>query len=470
MIGIIIGVVIVVLSAVILLCWKRVPADKAVVVTGLKKRVITGGGGVVIPLLEQAQWISLENIKVEVRTNDSLDFNGVPIDVDSTIIAKLKDDEESILMAMQQFHAGGEKNTVAVIKDIIKDVLTGKLREIISKLTIEEIHKDREKFSDMVEEVAKSDLEKMGIEIKTFTCKDIADQQGYLEALGAKQIARVKKDAEIAKAEAEKEQYEVTSELNRKGEEAKLKAETEIEEAKKEKAIKLSKYKEEQEKARAKAEFAFEVEKNNMQKQIINSKKDAELVEETRQIEIAEKSILKKEKELEATIKKVADAERYDQEIKAEAEKFKKLKEAEVEAEAIKIRGKAEAEAIRLKGQATADAMLAEAQALEKKARVYQEFGQSVILESIAAQLPEISKNIAEPLSKVDNMTIIDNGGQGGASKVTKNVTNIMAELPKVVESLTGLNMIDLITNIPNNNKEVKGTIIETEDNLEERN
>lgn len=429
----------------ILITWKKAAQDKAIVVTGLRRRVISGRGGFVVPFFEQTNRLSLENMKVEVRTKDSLDSNGVPIDTDGVAIIKVKSDPESVLLAMEQFNTGRERDTIDVIKNTVQDVLEGKLREIVSKMSIEEIYKDREMFANEVENVAKNDLERMGLEIKTFTIRDIDDTKGYLQALGAKQIAEVKKNAAIAEAEAKREEMQKTAEAKRLGMEAQIYAEAEIARANKEKELKVQSFKEEEKKAQAKADFAYEVEQNIVHKKVVETLKDAELFEEQRQTEIAEQQVRKKEKELEATVKKVAEADKYRAEQAAEAERFEMIKKAEAEAESIKIKGMAEAEAIRLVGQANADAMKAEAEAMQKKAEAYKEYGEAAIIQMLSDKLPEIARSVAEPLSKMEKMIIIDNGGQGGAAKVSRNIANIIAEVPEVVNSLTGIDLIDII-------------------------
>lgn len=438
----------------ILVMWKKAPQDKAIIVTGLKRRVIQGRGGLVIPFLEQIDRISLENIKVEVRTSDSLDRNGVPISADGVAIIKVKSDYDSVLSAVEQFNTGSEKGTIDNIKVTSQDVLEGKLREIISKMSVEEIYRDREKFANEVEEVAKADFDKMGLEFKTFTIRDIDDNEGYLKALGAKQIAEVKKDAAIAEAEADREKKQKTAEAYRLGKEAELQAETQVAFAEKEKMLKLQEFRMAQDSAKAKADLAYEIEKNIIKKDVIEAEKRAELFEEQRLTEIAEQQAIKREKELEAIIRKQAEAEKYRAEKESEAYKFQKLKQAEAEAEAIKIKGNAEAEAIRAKGMASADAMKAEAEALKEKAEAYKMYGEAAILEMIISRLPEISKNIAEPLTKLDKMVVIDNGGQGGASKVTRNITNIMSELPEVVDTLTGIDLKEVIAKFLNRETE----------------
>nr|WP_307990807.1 SPFH domain-containing protein [uncultured Niameybacter sp.] len=443
----------------IALLWKKAPQDKAIVVTGLKKRVISGAGGVVIPIFEQCDKISLENMKVEIKTFGSLDSNGVPIDTDGVAIIKIRSEKECILQAMEQFNTGKEKETIQVIKSTVQDVLEGKLREIISKMTIEEIYKDREMFANQVESVAKADLERMGLEINTFTIRDIDDQQGYLKALGARQIAEVKKNAAVAEAEAQREQMQRTAEAKRAGREAQIIAETEIARAEKEKELKVQEYKEQEKRAQAKADLAYQVEENIVKKQVIEGLKNAELFEEQRQTEIAQQQAKKREQELEATIRKVAEADKFKIEKSSEADKYRieqqaeaqrieMIKRAEAEAQSIRLRGQAEAEAIKLKGEATAFAMKAEAEAMKEKAEAYKQYGEAAIVEMLTSKLPDIAKAISEPLSKTEKIVVIDNGDGGGASKVTKSVTNIVSQLPEVVNSLTGINLVDVVKGI----------------------
>lgn len=457
-----------IIIALIFITWKKAPQDKAIVVTGLKRRVISGRGGFVVPFFEQTNKISLENMKVEIKTHESLDKNGVPIDTDGVAIIKVNSQPSSVLLAMEQFNTGREKETIEVMKSTVQDVLEGKLREIVSKMSIEEIYKDREMFANEVENVAKSDLEKMGLEIKTFTIRDIDDTKGYLTALGAKQIAEVKKNAAIAEAEAKREEMQKTAEAKRLGMAAQIMAEAQIAEATKDKELKIQSYKEEEKKAQAKADFAYEVEQNIVHKKVVETLKDAELFEEQRQTEIAEQQVRKTEKELESTVKKVAEAEKYKAEQAAEAERFMLIKRAEAEAETIKIKGQAEADAIRAVGEANAASMKAEAEAMKKKAEAYKEYGEAAIIQMLAEKLPEIAKNIAEPISKTEKMVIIDNGGQGGASRVSRNVTNIISELPEVINSLTGIDLVEMVKELSGKKGLKEETNVDIEDETEE--
>lgn len=458
------GIILIILSIVGM--WKRVPQDKAVVVTGLKKRVISGGGGFVVPLLERSDRISLENMKIEIRTDGARTEQGVDIRADGVAVIKVKSDKESILNAVEQFNCGKETQTIEVIKDTAKDVLEGKLREIISKMTVEEIYKDREVFASQVQEVAAVGLASMGLELKAFTIRDISDKNGYLEALGKPRIAEVKKNAAIAEAEAAKETKVKTSESERLGAEAKILAETQVAEASKVKELKIQAYREEQETAKAKADSAYEIERNKVAKEVTETAMLVEITKKEKQTEIQTQEALRMERELLATVNKQADAERYKIQIQADAEKYKiekqseanqysGLKDAEAISMAIKVKAEAEAEAIRMKGQAEASAILAkgtaEAETMEKKAEAFKLYNEAAVTQMIIEKLPEIAASVAEPLSKTEKIVIIDNGGSEGggkgAAKVSGYVTDIVSQLPETIEAMTGFNFMDAIKN-----------------------
>jgi flotillin len=432
--------------------WKKVSQDKALVVTGLKKRVISGGGGLVIPLLEKTDQISLENMKIEVRTDGALTEQGVDITVEGVAVIKVKSDKESILASVEQFNTGREKETIVVIKDTAKDVLEGKLREIISKMTVEEIYKDREKFASQVQEVAALDLAEMGLEIKAFTIRDIGDKNGYLEALGKKRIAEVKRDALIAEAEANKETKIQTAEANRLGQAAFIISETQIAESTKDKELKVQLYRKEQETEKAKADLAYEIEASKVQQEVEKEKMQVQIVRKQKEIELAEQEAARKEKELEATVVKMADAEKYSIEKQAEADKYKEIQNAMAVAEAIKLKGNAMAEAKRAEGMAEVEIIRekgkAEAEAMMKKAEAYKQYNDAAVSQMIIEKLPELAKAIADPLSKTEKIVIVDNGGGAGkgAAKVSGYVTDILSTLPETVNALTGINLMDILS------------------------
>lgn len=449
-VAIILGVLFLLIIS-ILAMWRKVSQDKALVVTGLRKRVISGGGGIVIPLLERTDRISLENIKIEVRTDGALTEQGVDITADGVAVIKVKSDKESVLAAVEQFNTGSEKQTIEIIKDTAKDVLEGKLREIISKMTVEEIYKDREKFASQAQEVAAVDLSEMGLEIKAFTIRDISDNNGYLQALGKKRIAEVKRDAQIAEAEANKETKIKTAEANQLGEAARLLAETQIAESTKEKELKVQSYRKEQETSKAVADLAYEIEASKVQQEVEREKMQVQIVIKQKEIELAEQEAFRKEKELEANVKKIAEADKYAKEKNAEAGKYSEIQNALAEAEAIKAKGFATAEAKRAEGMAEVEIIRekgkAEAETLLKKAEAFKQYNDAAVTQMIIDKLPEIAKAVSEPLSKTEKIVIVDSGkGDGkGAAKVSGYITDIVSSLPETVNALTGINLIDLL-------------------------
>ncbi|WP_313134573.1 flotillin family protein [Anaerocolumna sp.] len=470
--GIVIGVILLFIILITTM-WKRVPQDKALVVTGLKKRVISGGGGFVVPLLERTDKISLENMKIEVRTESAMTEQGVDIRADGVAVIKVKSDKESILSAIEQFNTGREQQTIDIIKDTSKDVLEGKLREIISKMSVEEIYKDREKFASQVQEVAAVGLATMGLELKAFTIRDISDKNGYLEALGKPRIAEVKRDAAVAEAEAKRETQVKTSESERRGAEAKILADTHVAEASKEKELKVQAYREEQETAKARADLAYEIEKNKVAKEVTETAMLVELTRKEKESEIQDKEAVRREKELLATVNKQADADAYRISKEADARKYSELKEAEAYSMAIKVKAEAEAEAIRIKGEAEAAAIrakgIAEAETMEKKAEAYKLYNNAAVTQMIVEKLPEIAASVAEPLTKTEKIVIIDNGSGSdsqGAAKVSGYVTEIISQLPETIEAMTGFNFMEALKSKVSREKETVGSEDnDTEDN-----
>ena len=465
--GHIVVIVLLVIALVVigfLTMWKKVPQDKAMVITGMRKRVISGGGGFVVPLLERADYISLENIKVEVQVKDALSMLGVGITASGVAVIKVRNDRESILAAVEQFNTGNQQKTIENIKDTGSDVLEGKLREIVSKLTVEEIYRDREKFASKVQEVAAIDLAEMGLEMKVFTIRDISDRNGYLDALGAEKIAQVKKDANIAKAEAQMESDIKTAEAVRLGEAAKIESLTRIEECNKNKELKVQEYKKQSESAKANADLAYQIQENITQKEVIETAMAAKILKKQKEIELAENEVLKKEKELDAGVKKQAEADKFQSEKQSEAEKYREIAQAEAAATSIELEAKAKAEAVRIQGLAEAEIIRAkgaaeieivkakgeaEANVMKEKAQAFRLYNDAAMAQMIVDRMPEIAQAIAAPLAKTEKIVIVDNGstnGEGarGASKVTNYVTDIIGQLPETVEALTGYNLMDV--------------------------
>ncbi len=468
--------------------WKKVPQDKAGVITGLKRRVITGGGGLVIPGVERIDYISLGNMPLRVDTKGSLSSQGVPISVSTTAVIKVRNSPDAILTAIEQFTGKNEQEIIKNIMSTATAVLEGKLREIIATMTVEDLYQKREAFSSQVQEVVGTELGNMGLEVKNFTITDISDENGYIEALGEGMIAQRKKDAAIQKSEAKREQDERTSENIKIGEQAKLEAATAIKQAEKEKQVAEARYQKEISTANAEAELAHDIQRKKTQKEVIQAEMDAELIRQQRQKEISEAEIqvritqaqkntelaeqkaLEKEKQLLSEVVKPAEAGRRRQEQESEADKYAQIKKAEAEAEkkkidalaeaeaikakalaeaeAIEARAKAEAEAIARKGSAEAEAkkasLLAEAEGLERKAEAMQKLNSAGVIQMVIDKLPEMAGAVAQPLTAIDKITIIDTGnGESGVSQMGSYVPSLLAKTMETVKETTGFDMLD---------------------------
>lgn len=442
------GVGIVLLVLAIFLFWRKVPADKAMVITGLKKRVLSGKGGFMIPFLEASCVISLENMSMTTDVNEAPSKQGIFVNIVGTAVIKVKNDSQSIYAAVEQFCSGGADNSVATIKSIVEQILEGKLRGIVSTLTVEQINEDRASFEQRIEADIRAELESMGLMLVSYTILKISTQGGYLENRAIPQIAQAKSDADIATAERKRDTEIKTADAIRIGQKAKLEADTAIAESERDKSIKVESYRAEQDRAKADADIAYKL------KSIENERQIAE-----QQAELAKKNAIVVEEKLVAEVKKPADAKKYEAEVKAEADKIITIKAAQAEAEAIKIRAEAEAESIIARGKAEAEAIrakgLADAEAKSKLAEAMSKYEEAAIVELMISRMPEIMKEVARPMEQVDKITIIDNGGSQGASKVSKMVTDVTANGFQVLKDVTGLDVVDLINRVVN--KETEG-------------
>lgn len=499
---------IVVVALVLVLCvvlstWKKVPSDKAAIVTGLgRAKVITGGGMVVIPILQRIDYITLENISFDVNMQGTLTADAVPIEANGTVVVKIKNDETMIRSAVEQFNCGRTEETKLHIMETARDVCEGRLREIIADMTAEQLFKDRKTFSERVKEVAEDQLSELGLELKSFTIKGIGDQNGYFEALSKPQIAAVKRDAEIAQAEAFKESMIRTSEAKRAGEQARLEAEARMAESRKEADIKKLNYERERQTTQAVSDAAYSIQQNVTMKEITNAQMDADVLKEQRtkevreaeiqiqiaaeqkNIELAKRKAERKEAELLETVIKPGEAEKMRVELNAEAQKISMIKQAEAQAEAKKLDAAAQAEAKKLDAGAQAEAKkldanaqaemikqeglaraeviekqglaqagsvrqlgLAEAEALEKKAEALAKMNDAGKLQMVIEKLPEIAKSVAEPMSKIGNITIIGSGsgGQGGAADVAGYTVGALKAVNEALKDTIGFDMTELM-------------------------
>jgi flotillin len=471
-----IGIVVVLLFLAILFAsrYKTVGADSAMIITGAGTRnglkIVKAGGALVLPIIQQAQTLSLRMYTLEVKTPEVYTEQGVPVMVDGVAQIKIQGDNESISTAAEQFLGKQEH-----INMIATETLEGHLRAILGQMTVEDIYKNREKFAQEVQDTAARDFAKMGLVIVSFTIKNVNDKNGYLDALGRPQIASIRKEAEIAEANANRDTQIAKAQAREKGQKADFIAETNIAEANKEMEIKKADFKKEQDLRKAEADQAYKLQEARSLQQVKAEEMQINIVEREKQIELESKEIERREKQYTAEVRKKAEADRYKVEQEAEAEKVRKQREADALQYSIEAEAKANAEKVRLAGQATADAQkvegfaeaevirqkgFAEAEAKDKIAEAMKKFGEAAIAEMMIKQFPSIAEAISAPLSKTEKIVVIDNGngqgGRSGASKVTGYVTDILGTLPETVSALTNIDLVDLVEKLTKQPKVVE--------------
>ncbi len=452
--------------------YTKVGPNQVLIVSGRKHqledgtsvgfRIVKGGGTFVLPIFEKVDILSLELLTIDVQTPEVYTSKGVPVKVDGVAQIKVKGDDISIRTSAEQFLGKATDE----IRNIATQTLEGHLRAILGTMTVEEIYQNRDAFAQKVQEVAAGDMANMGLGIVSFTIRDIRDTQGYLDALGKPRIAQVKRDAQIAQAEADRDAMIKSSQATQAGQEAKFAADSKIAEAQRDYQSNVAQYQATVNVQKAQADLAYDLQRFKTGQLVKAEEVQVQIIEKQKQIELQEQEIKRKQRQLEADVQKPADAERYKVETLANATKFQLETEAAgaasatkakgfanadvskatgiAEAEANKARGLAEASVIEAQGKATAEAM-------RVKAESFKQYNEAAVIEMIMRVLPEIAGKISEPLAKTEKMVIINagNGPGGGASKLTGDVTQIISQLPPIIESLTGVKFEKLLEQVP---------------------
>lgn len=493
---IVIGIVaflLIALISIFMAKYKTAGPDEALIVTGSylgsknvhvdesgnKIKIIRGGGAFILPVFQQSEPLSLLSSKLDVSTPEVYTEQGVPVMADGTAIIKIGGSIGEIATAAEQFLGKSKQDR----ENEAREVLEGHLRSILGSMTVEEIYKNRDKFSQEVQRVASHDLAKMGLVIVSFTIKDVRDKNGYLESLGKPRIAQVKRDADIATAEADKETRIKKAEADKDAKKAELERATEIAEAEKENQMKIADYRREQDVAKARADQAYDLESARSKQEVTEQEMQIKIIERQKQIELEEKEILRREKQYDSEVKKKADADRYAMEQAAEANKCREIAEADAnqyriesqakaEAEKVRVDGLAKAEAEKAKGETEAEIIrlkgLAEAEAKRKIAEAYAQYGQAAILDMVLGMLPEYAKQVASPLANIDKITVVDTGSDssnGGANKVTGYATNLMSTMQESLKASAGIDVKELLENLSGKGN-IRQSINELNDNL----
>lgn len=395
-------------------------------------RLQVGGGTFVLPLMESAEVFPLEVFSIGLRCNEVLTAQGVLITAEAQGQVKACSAEPALHRAIENFLSKGSDG----ITYIASEVLEGHTRALLGTLTVEEIYSQREEFARKVRERAAEDFDRLGLELISFALKDISDGQGYIAALGARRIAEVKRDAAIAQAETERDSTINAAQARKEGDIARLQAETELAEATRDFEVRRAQYQAAVNVQRANADVSYDLEKAKLALGLREQEYKVRLAEKELAAQVEEKEVLRREKELEATVKRPAEAMLYQHKLEAESEAYKKELEAKGRAAGVRLEGAAKAEAMKAQGEA-------EAEAMKKKAEAWKQYTDAALAEMVVKQLPELARAVSEPLAKVDKIIMVGDGE--GAPKITGQVAQVLAQLPPVVENLTGLKLQDLV-------------------------
>ncbi len=411
-------------------------------------RVKIGGGAFVIPWLESVSILPLDVFTVRLKVERVFAANNVVITAEGQAQVKVKGDEPSIRLASEHFLGkGGE-----AIQSVAQEVIEGFMRAVIGTRTIEDIIRSQEQMSSEVLTGAGSDLGRMGLTVLSFSFKEITDEEGFITALAEPRIAQVKRDAMIARAEAEKDAMVRTALLKQEGDITKLRTEEEVLEATAKFEMKRATQQSEVNEHRARADVSYDLQRVQIAKELKTREAEVQLIEKRKAIEVQEQEIVRREKELEASVKRPADAHSYQARLEAEIDAYRKELEGKGRAAWIRVEGEAQAGAIRAKGEAEASAMAARADS-------YGRYNQAAMIEMFVKVLPEMARAVSEPLSQVEKIVMVGGGnGDGGVAKLTSQIAQAVAQVPAVVESLTGVNLNRLLEGFVEKHKAIETT------------
>jgi flotillin len=432
--------------------YRKAGPHEALLVYGFRgKRAVTGRGTIVLPMIESCHELSLELMSFDVAPQQDLyTKQGVAVTVEAVAQIKVKSDAESIWTAAEQFLTKSDQER----EGLIKLVMEGHLRGIIGQLTVEEIVKQPEMVGDRMRSTCADDMNKMGLEVISFTIKEVRDKNEYIINMGRPDIARIKRDADVAAAEADRDTAIKRALATRESAVAKAQADQDRvlaetlslakqAEAQRDLEVKRAQFLETTKRQQAQADKAYDIQTAIMQQQVTAEQVKVQQVEKEQQVKVQEAEINRRQNELIATVLKPAEVERQRIETLAEAEKQRLTAEAEGRASAIRQQGEAEAEIIFKKGEA-------EAKAMNVKAEAYQEYNQAAVVDKLITGLPEVVRAMAAPLANVDKITVVStgNGDATGMNKITGDFAKMAAQVPALFESLSGMSMTELFSKV----------------------
>ncbi len=450
--------IVVLVVVIVLIGYVKAPPDTAYMISGFRKpRILIGKAGIRIPFLERLDKLSLKMFSVDVKTTDFVpNAEYINVKVDATVKIRIGQSEEMMALASKFFL--NEKEDMIIRR--VQDTLEGNMREIVGQMKLEEMVTDRKAFGERVQENAIPDLQKMGLEMISFNVQSFSDQNNVIEDLGIDNISQIKKGAAVAKAQADRDIAIAQAQAAKEANDAQVQSDMEIAEKQTSLAIRQAELKQQSDIKKAEADAAYSIQEQEQRKTIEVTSANANIAKAEREAELKAREVEVMKQTLDAEIRAKADAERYRQQQEAEAELFKRQKDAEArryekeqeaaaemkiaeaqkyakeqEAEGIAAVGKAEAEAIRAKA-------LAEAEGIDKKAEAMKKYGEAAVVEMIMSALPEIAKNVAEPLSKVDKITMY---GEGNSAKLLADIVNGTTQVTEGISAGMGLDIKSLL-------------------------
>ena len=450
--------IVVLVVVIVLIGYVKAPPDTAYMISGFRKpRILIGKAGIRIPFLERLDKLSLKMFSVDVKTTDFVpNAEYINVKVDATVKIRSGQSEEMMALASKFFL--NEKEDMIIRR--VQDTLEGNMREIVGQMRLEEMVTDRKAFGERVQENAIPDLQKMGLEMISFNVQSFSDQNNVIEDLGIDNISQIKKGAAVAKAQADRDIAIAQAQAAKEANDAQVQSDMEIAEKQTSLAIRQAELKQQSDIKKAEADAAYSIQEQEQRKTIEVTSANANIAKAEREAELKAREVEVMKQTLDAEIRAKADAERYRQQQEAEAELFKRQKDAEArryekeqeaaaemkiaeaqkyakeqEAEGIAAVGKAEAEAIRAKA-------LAEAEGIDKKAEAMKKYGEAAVVEMIMSALPEIAKNVAEPLSKVDKITMY---GEGNSAKLLADIVNGTTQVTEGISAGMGLDIKSLL-------------------------
>lgn len=426
--------------------YRKVGPNEVLIISGGKKRMITlsdgtqkevgyririGGGTFVKPFIEQAQVLPLEIIPMNFQIDDAISTNGIRCTVRGTAEVKIAGDDASIHLASEQFLG----KPLTDIRDVALRTLEGSSRALIGTMNLELMNKNRKEFVAKVFDDVNTYFSNMGLKLLSYNLKEITDPSGYLEALGKPRIVQARRDAEVAEAEAARDAIIKSADAKKEGDIAKIHAETEVARVNQDFELKKAELAATLNRKKADADFSYELERHKLNQELKKEEGKVKLIEKEAAVELEKKEILRVEQELEAKVRKPAVAEQF--RLEAEARGM---------AEAKRIQGEVEAQLVK-------DVGAAEAEIMRKKAESWNAYSQPALLQMMYEKLPELAREMAAPVSKIDKIVMVSNDGKLGTSKITGEMAAMMSQLPEVIKSLTGCDLEEWLKNLVSKNK-----------------